>query len=55
MGPGADHGSHRAARRGGTSARGNVVPGLQGLQHRKKGMLPVEWQEYVASLGERHT
>jgi 5-methylcytosine-specific restriction endonuclease McrA len=39
--------------RGGTSARGNVVPACKGCNNRKKSLLPVEWQEYVDSLAER--
>jgi 5-methylcytosine-specific restriction enzyme A len=39
--------------RGGTSIRGNVVPACKDCNTRKKGMLPVEWREYVDSLAER--
>jgi 5-methylcytosine-specific restriction protein A len=39
--------------RGGTSSRGNVVPACKDCNNRKKGMLPVEWQDYVVSLGDR--
>jgi 5-methylcytosine-specific restriction enzyme A len=39
--------------RGGTSARGNVVPACKDCNNKKKGMLPVEWQDYVDSLGDR--
>ena len=41
--------------RGGRSAKGNVVPACKDCNNRKKGLLPVEWQDYVASLGERET
>ena len=37
--------------RGGKSARGNVVPACKECNSKKKYMLPLEWQEYVA--GER--
>ena len=39
--------------RGGLSRRGNVVPACKDCNTRKRGMLPVEWSEYVDSLGER--
>jgi len=39
--------------RGGVSARGNVVPACKACNTRKKGMLPVEWREYVDSLAGR--
>jgi 5-methylcytosine-specific restriction endonuclease McrA len=39
--------------RGGTSIRGNVVPACKACNTRKKGMLPVEWREYVDSLADR--
>jgi len=39
--------------RGGASARGNVVPACKDCNSRKKGMLPVEWREYVDSLATR--
>jgi 5-methylcytosine-specific restriction protein A len=39
--------------RGGTSVRGNVTPACKDCNNRKKGMLPVEWREYVDSLGTR--
>ena len=39
--------------RGGRSIRGNVVPACKDCNNRKKGMLPVEWDDYVRSLGER--
>jgi 5-methylcytosine-specific restriction endonuclease McrA len=39
--------------RGGTSTRGNVVPACKDCNNRKKGMLPVEWREYVDSLATR--
>jgi 5-methylcytosine-specific restriction protein A len=37
--------------RGGASIRGNVVPACKDCNSRKKGLLPVEWREYVDSLG----
>ena len=39
--------------RGGTSIKGNVVPACKDCNTRKKHLLPVEWREYVDSLGER--
>jgi 5-methylcytosine-specific restriction endonuclease McrA len=39
--------------RGGASVRGNVAPACKDCNNRKKGMVPVEWREYVASLGTR--
>jgi 5-methylcytosine-specific restriction enzyme A len=39
--------------RGGISRRGNVVPACKDCNTRKKGMLPVEWSDYVDSLADR--
>jgi 5-methylcytosine-specific restriction enzyme A len=39
--------------RGGTSSRGNVAPACKDCNNRKKGMLPIEWREYVDSLADR--
>jgi 5-methylcytosine-specific restriction protein A len=39
--------------RGGTSIRGNVVPACKDCNTRKKGMLPVEWQQYLDALAVR--
>jgi 5-methylcytosine-specific restriction endonuclease McrA len=39
--------------RGGTSIRGNVVPACKDCNNRKKGMLPVEWREYLDALDSR--
>ena len=39
--------------RGGVSRRGNVVPACKDCNSRKKGMLPVEWSEYLDALAER--
>lgn len=38
--------------RGGRSIRGNVVPACKACNTRKKSMLPVEWQDYLRTLGE---
>lgn len=38
--------------RGGTSSRGNLVPACQECNSRKKYLLPVEWDEYLARLAE---
>ena len=37
--------------RGGRSVRGNVVPACKDCNSKKKSMVPVEWQEYLGSLG----
>ncbi|HBA88057.1 MAG TPA: HNH endonuclease [Geobacter sp.] len=34
--------------RGGKSSRGNVVPACKECNNRKKHMLPIEWEEYLA-------
>jgi 5-methylcytosine-specific restriction protein A len=39
--------------RGGRSVRGNVVPSCKPCNDRKKTMLPIEWREYLESLGRR--
>lgn len=36
--------------RGGRSTRSNVVPACKDCNSRKKYMVPVEWQEYLARL-----
>lgn len=36
--------------RGGRSVRGNVVPACKDCNNRKQSLLPVEWQDYLASL-----
>ena len=38
--------------RGGKSTRGNVVPACKECNSRKKYLLPIEWEEYLA--GTRH-
>jgi len=37
--------------RGGRSTRGNCVPACKECNSRKQSLLPVEWQEYLVSLG----
>ena len=37
--------------RGGRSVRGNVVPACKDCNNRKQSFLPVEWQDYLTSLG----
>jgi 5-methylcytosine-specific restriction enzyme A len=39
--------------RGGRSVRGNVVPCCKACNDRKKTMLPVEWRDYLGTLGHR--
>ncbi|WP_309474759.1 HNH endonuclease [Dissulfurirhabdus thermomarina] len=36
--------------RGGTSERHNLVPACKDCNNRKKYLLPVEWERYLASL-----
>lgn len=36
--------------RGGTSSKGNLVAACKSCNSRKKTMLPLEWEEYMASL-----
>lgn len=36
--------------RGGKSTRGNCVPCCKECNNRKKDLLPIEWQEYLARL-----
>lgn len=36
--------------RGGQSKKGNVVPACKDCNNKKKYMLPMEWEAYVASL-----
>ena len=38
--------------RGGTSSRGNVAPACKDCNNRKKGMLTIEWQDYLDALAE---
>ena len=37
--------------RGGRSSKGNIVPSCKECNSKKKHMLPIEWEEYLASLG----
>ena len=37
--------------RGGRSIRGNVVPACKACNDRKKALLPLEWREYLDTLG----
>ncbi len=38
--------------RGGRSTRGNVVPACKECNSRKKYLLPIEWDEYLDSMGK---
>lgn len=38
--------------RGGKSSRGNCVPACKSCNNRKKDLLPMEWEEYLARLRE---
>ncbi len=38
--------------RGGKSTKGNVVPVCKECNSRKKYLLPIEWEEYLARLRE---
>src|SRR5262245_23744624 len=37
--------------RGGRSTRGNVVPACKDCNTRKQSLVPVEWDEYLRTLG----
>jgi len=37
--------------RGGRSTRGNCVPACKTCNSRKQSLLPLEWQDYLESLG----
>ncbi|MBI5557886.1 MAG: HNH endonuclease [Deltaproteobacteria bacterium] len=39
--------------RGGTSSKGNLVPACKGCNNKKKTLLPLEWEEYMATLDRR--
>lgn len=39
--------------RGGRSTKDNLVPCCKECNNRKKGSLPVEWDEYLASLDKK--
>jgi 5-methylcytosine-specific restriction endonuclease McrA len=39
--------------RGGRSTRGNVVPACKECNSRKKYLLPMEWDEYLNSIGRQ--
>ena len=38
--------------RGGSSARGNLVPSCKECNNKKKHMLPIEWEEYLTAHPE---
>ena len=38
--------------RGGKSKKGNLVPACKDCNSKKKYLLPVEWEEYLASLDQ---
>jgi 5-methylcytosine-specific restriction endonuclease McrA len=38
--------------RGGKSTKGNVVPACKECNNKKKYLLPIEWEEYLARLSE---
>ena len=38
--------------RGGRSTKGNVVPACKDCNNKKKQLLPMEWQEYIAGLNK---
>ena len=37
--------------RGGKSIRGNIVPACKACNNAKKHLLPMEWENYLASIG----
>jgi 5-methylcytosine-specific restriction endonuclease McrA len=39
--------------RGGKSSRGNVVPACKECNNRKKYLLPMEWEEYLAGKRQK--
>ena len=39
--------------RGGHSRRGNVVPCCKACNNQKQSMLPLEWSDYLESIGHR--
>ena len=39
--------------RGGKSKKGNIVPACKECNNKKKYLLPIEWEEYLKSLGKR--
>lgn len=38
--------------RGGKSTKANVVPACKECNNKKKYLLPIEWEEYLKSLGK---
>jgi hypothetical protein len=40
--------------RGGKSTKGNVVPACKECNTRKKYLFPVEWEEYLSSIGKEN-
>jgi 5-methylcytosine-specific restriction protein A len=40
--------------RGGKSKKGNVVPACKDCNNKKKYLLPMEWEAYLASLTENN-
>jgi 5-methylcytosine-specific restriction endonuclease McrA len=38
--------------RGGKSTRGNVAPACRECNSRKKYLLPIEWEDYLQSMGK---
>lgn len=39
--------------RGGKSTKGNVAPACKECNTKKKYLLPIEWEEYLASISEQ--
>ncbi len=40
--------------RGGRSSKGNIVAACKECNTKKKYLLPVEWDQYLSSMAERH-
>jgi 5-methylcytosine-specific restriction endonuclease McrA len=40
--------------RGGKSTKGNVVSACKNCNNKKKHMVPIEWEEYLANLTRNH-
>jgi 5-methylcytosine-specific restriction endonuclease McrA len=38
--------------RGGRSTKGNVVPACKECNNKKKQLLPMEWEQYLAGIGK---
>jgi 5-methylcytosine-specific restriction endonuclease McrA len=39
--------------RGGKSTKGNIVPACKECNTKKNSLLPIEWEEYLKTLGKK--